>query len=416
MNKLILIMIDGISAGKFELMRDSLPHLDKLARQGTQVKALTPETCGTSFPGRTSMIIGRPPAEHGIYGNRIWDGEVFRWSNPYDVRGETLAGFAKKAGRDVVNVGYGMVRAEDCNLFVRPWWVNDVMSRGRDNEPHPANEQWSLPGRDAELDPENRLAKLGIKLEDMVDPIADREQTLQLGMLADYQLMELAAKLVDSDQAPDLIMLEVGITDYYLHAFGTEHPMTELSIRTADAQVGCLLKMLESAGKLDEYNFAIMSDHGHAAMPDAVYCDRLLPEGVRWSSEGSMLLVAPRSQEEAEQVTKIMLDNGFENFGTEIIPEDQKELLLVFTCQAGQYVSFEPDLKNTGQLRGGSKYQSNHGMRPGTEEDFRFCIFSGPRVPQQVVEFGEAIQVAPTMAEIMGLETDWSVEPLLKSL
>ena len=326
---------------------------------------------------------------------------------------KTLAGFTRKAGGDVVNVGYGMVRPEDCNLFIKPWWVNDVMSRGRDNEPHPANEQWSLTNKN--LDPDNRLEKLGLSTADMVDPIADRSQTLSLGMLADYQLMQLAATLV-GEEAPDLIMLEVGITDYYLHQYGTEHPQTELSFRTADAQVGALMTQLRNNGSLDKYNFAIMSDHGHTAMPDAVRCDLLLPEGCRWSSEGSVLLVAPRSDEEAAEVTTKLLDQGMEIMDKGFIPADLQDTLIAFTCPAGQYVSFEADVMSTGTIRGDSKYKSNHGMRPGTPEDNRFCIFAGPNVPQTEVEFAQAIQVAPTMAAIMGVETDWDVEPIVQAI
>jgi len=411
MNKLILIMIDGISAGKFKQMRHSLPHLDQLAKQGTQVSALTPEICGTSFPGRTSMIVGRPPSEHGIYGNKIWDGDVFRWSNPYDVRTETLATLANDAGADVVNIGYGMVRPEDCSLYVKPWWVNDVMSRGRDNQPHPANDLWSM--KDKVLDPKGRLTSLGLSTHDIVNPYSDRSQTLQLGMLADAQLMEMAADVICSDQSPDLVMLEIGITDYYLHQYGTDHPLTELSLRTADAQVGTLLERLKNADKLDQYNFAIMSDHGHHLMAEAIHCDQLLPEGVRWSSEGSMLFVAPRSSAEATEVTKRLLDQGMEIWTQPLLPDELENQLLIFCCPEGQYISFEADLKGSGEIKGTSKYQSNHGMRPGTEEDYRFCIFSGPDVPQQQLDFAEAIQVAPTMASIMGIATPWHAKSMI---
>lgn len=67
MNKLILIMIDGISAEQFAQRRAWMPHLHALAEQGTQIQALAPEVCGTSFPGRTSMVVGRPASEHGVY-------------------------------------------------------------------------------------------------------------------------------------------------------------------------------------------------------------------------------------------------------------------------------------------------------------------------------------------------------------
>ncbi|MEH6444815.1 MAG: alkaline phosphatase family protein [Oceanospirillaceae bacterium] len=410
MNKLILIMIDGISCEKFQSIRHQLPHLDRLAKQGTYVEALTPEVCGTSFPGRTSMVVGRPSSEHGIYGNKIWDGEVFRWSNPYDVRTETIASLTKEAGGDVVNIGFGMVRPEDCDLYVNPWWVDDVLSTGVDGSPHPENANWRMKHKN--LDPNQRLTKLGLSAQSITNPVDDRAQTLALGVLADYQLLEMAAEVINSDKAPDLIMTEIAVTDYFLHLYGTEHPITEMSLRTADAQVGALIEKLRNAGTLDDYNFAIMSDHGHHLMPDSVHCDLLLPEGCRWSSEGSMLFVAPRSDAEAELVTSKLLEIGMEVWPEPLLPKDIAADVLVFSCKEGQYVSFEKDLQGTGSIRGVSKYQSNHGMRPGTKEDYRFCIFFGPDVPQQEIAFAQAVQVAPTIAKIMDVTTPWTAKAI----
>jgi len=404
-NKLILIMIDGISSEKFSEIRQHLPHLDQLAKQGTYVEELTPEICGTSFPGRTSMIVGRPATEHGIYGNKIWDKDVFRWSNPYDVRTETLASLSQEQGADVVNAGFGMVRPEDCDLYISPWWVDDVLSETVDGEPHPQNANWKMQHK--RLDPNNRLSALGLSHADIVNPVSDRQNILPLGTLADYQLMEMAARLIESDRAPDLIMLEVAITDYFLHLYGTEHPVTQMSLRTADAQVGMLIERLRNAGKLQDYNFAIMSDHGHHLMQQSIHCDLLLPEGTRWSSEGSMLFVAPNSAAHAEQVTKRLLEEGMEHWPSKIVPNDLTETLLVFCCPEGELISFEKDLQGSGKIRGISKYQSNHGMRPGTPQDNRFCIFSGPNVPVSQVDFAQAVQVAPTMAGILGVKTPW---------
>ena len=410
MNKLILIMVDGISSEHFQHIRHQLPHLDRLAKQGTYIKALTPETCGTSFPGRTSMIVGRPASEHGIYGNRIWDGEVFRWSNPYDVRTETLASLTKNAGGDVVNMGFGMVRPEDCNLYVSPWWVEHVGSNTADGSPHPANQNWSMRSRN--LDPQQRLAALGLDANNIVNPCTNNSQVLSLGILADYQLLEMAAHVIAANP-PDLLMLEVAITDYFLHEYGAANPITEMSLRTADAQIGTLLERLRQSGQLDQYNFAIMSDHGHHLMRDCIHCDVLLPEGCRWSSEGSMLFVAPRSSEERETVTQILLEQGMEVWSEPLLPDALKNEILVFSCPEGLYISFEKDSQNTGEVNGISHYQSNHGMRPGTKEDYRFCIFAGPNVPQQQIEFAQAIQVAPTMAAIMGVATPWSAQSLI---
>jgi len=414
MNKLILIMVDGISSANFQRIRHQLPHLDQLAKQGTYIKSLTPEICGTSFPGRTSMIVGQPPSEHGIYGNRIWDGGVFRWSNPYDVRTETLASLTKNVGGDVVNMGYGMVRPEDCNLYVSPWWVEHVLSDAADGSPHPANENWSMLSKD--LDPQQRLLTLGLNAKNIVNPCVDKNQVLSLGILADYQLLDMAAQVITSANSPDLLMSEIAITDYFLHKYGSDHALTEMSLRSADAQIGTLLERLRNSGHIDQYNFAIMSDHGHHLMSDCIHCDVLLPPGCRWSSEGSMLFVAPRSAQESHSVTQILLEQGMEIWSEPLLPADVKNELLVFCCPKGQYISFEKDSQNTKEITGISGYQSNHGMRPGTKEDNRFCIFAGPNVPQQQLDFAQAIQVAPTMAAIMDVATPWSVQPIFEPI
>jgi len=225
--------------------------------------------------------------------------------------------------------------------------------------------------------------------------------------------MEMAADLIERDRAPNLLMLEVAVTDYYLHQYGSKHPLTELSLRNGDAQVGTLIERLRKAGKLEQYNFAIMSDHGHHLMADAIYCDVLLPEGTRWSSEGGMLLIAPTSAEQGADVTQKLLAQGLEQYSHDFLPDDMKDTLLAFTSAQGQYISFEADLKKTGNVRGVSKYQSNHGMRPGTLEDYRFCLFSGPDVTKQIVPFAQAIQVAPTIAKILGVSTPWQTPSII---
>lgn len=424
MSKLILIMIDGISADLFEQAKAWLPNLHALAKEGTQIKALTPEVCGTSFPGRTSMIAGQTAAEHGVYGNKVWDGEEFRWAVPEDVRSVTVAGLAKQANKKVAGLGYGMVNTLDCDLYLDPWWSDETTNRARPDDSSSEEKQRAqanqalkdalakrTQARLAALDQARVDARVinpnGAKYQDY-----NNTETMNFGMLADQQLLDIGAGLACSDDAPDLILLEIAATDYFLHKYGENDPMMEHSLRTADAQVGTLLERLRQAGKLDDYNFAIMSDHGHTAMTEAIYCDQILPEGIRWSSEGGMLLIAPRSQAEGEQVSQILLEAGLETWNKDFLPEDQRDELLVFTSKEGALMSFERDLKGTGDIKGRSKYQSNHGMRPGSREDYRFCLFVGPDVPQQEVEFATASQVAPTLASILKVDTPWPDEPL----
>ena len=111
-SKLIVIMIDGISSDYFIEFPQFMPHTHALANGHTVITNLEPEKCGSSLPGRSSMLTGRPSRDHGIYGNIIWDcsEKSFRYASPYDIRTPTLFSCAKKAGLDTANIGFGMIR------------------------------------------------------------------------------------------------------------------------------------------------------------------------------------------------------------------------------------------------------------------------------------------------------------------
>lgn len=409
MSKLILIMIDGIGADHFERSRPRLPHLDRLAGTGTQVAAVAPEMCATSCPGRTSIIAGVPSGEHGIYGNRIFSDRGFRWANPYDVKTVTLPALAVARGADVAGVGYGMVKPEDCSLYHGPWWVRDMLAGDGDEGATDADRQWLHAG--GVHDPDGRLAELDVEPR-MVEPVRDRADILSLGMLADQRLMDIAAGLACSRRPPDFILLEIAVTDYYLHKYGGEHPMTELSLRAADAQIGTLLARLERAGVRDEYSFAVTSDHGHADIPNGFYVDRVLDRDAVWSSEGGVLMVKVDSRRQAEGIEAALAEHGIERWDDDHLPGELRESLLTFVMPEGADMSFESARPGTTGVTGPSKYRSNHGLRPGTRSDYRFCIFNGPGIPHQVVPEGQAAQVAPTLAKILGVDVPWEARPL----
>lgn len=405
-------MIDGISADHFERSRGRLPHLDRLAGQGTRIVGISPEMCGTSSPGRTSIVTGAPPSEHGIYGNRIFSEAGFRWANPYDVKSTTLPALAMQQGLDVANIGYGMVRPEDCSVYQGPWWACEMLMHGPGTDHESADAQWRHAA--GTFDPDGRLqvlADAGLT-RPVVIPDEFGDNKLQMGMVADQQLLDVAVGLACSEQSPDFILLEIAITDYYLHKYGADHPLTDWSLQTADAEVGTVLARLERAGMLDEYNFAVVSDHGHADMSTGFYVDRVLDGEAVWSSEGGVLMVRTDSPNQSLAIEQRLAEHGIEAWNNDHLPADLRDRMLTFVMPEGSAMSFEASLPGTTGVTGPSKYQSNHGMRPGTWADYRFCLFSGPDIPQQVVPAGEAIQVAPTLAEILGVDCPWSAPSL----
>ena len=418
MSKLIMIMVDGISALHFAQQRRFLPNLHLLAKQGLQVsEGVSPEMAGVSMPGRTSIICGTPPAEHGIYANQIFDESqsLFRWAHGYDIRGKTLPQLAKEQGLRVASIGYGMSRPEDCHVYMGPWWADDMLMRARDEVPTPSDESWRKAA--TMYDPHGQLQALfdsGAVIKPVhPNSVTDTAERMQLGLLADQQLLDIGAALAGSEQAPDLLLLELGMPDYYMHKYGQFSDLASFSLRHADAMVGILRERLRQADCLDDYHFMILSDHGHTALNQGVYINNILPADTQWSGEGSVLFVVRQNQAHADEVSAILASHGIERWNDEHIPEDMQGQIITFMAPADSDMSFENSPQGSAALSGPSKYLSNHGLRPGRLEDFRFCICHGSSIKPQTIQHAEAIQVAPSMAKILGITTPWQAQPFI---
>ena len=418
MAKLILIMVDGISASHFSQHRAYLPNMDYLAKYGAQVvEGISPEMVGVSMPGRTSIITGTEPGEHGIYANQIYDPQqgVFRWANPYDVRTKTLPQLAKEQGLKVASIGYAMPRPEDCHIYIGPWWVDDMLMRARDETPTPSDKLWLKAS--AMHDPDKlteNLLQQGI-IESPVHPNSapNTAERMQMGLLADQQMLEIGAALACSADAPDLLLMELGMPDYYMHKYGQFSHLAGFSLRHADAMIGILRERLRQAESSHDYQLVLLSDHGHTALPHAMYMNNILPVDTQWSGEGSVLHVVRQNPSHDASVTAILTSHGIERWNDTHLPRDIQTQLMTFMAPQGSDISFETSPKGLSDPTGVSKYLSNHGLRPGRMEDYRFCICHGSNIAPQTVPQATAIQVAPTMAKLLGISTPWSAPAFL---
>lgn len=405
MPKLILIMIDGVSAEYFATHRARVPHMAALAEQGTVVDTLAADTPATSLPGRTSILTGVTPDVHGIYGNVIWDGERFRYANPDDVRIETLPKRAKDAGLDVAITGYGMVRPEDAEVFHHAWWANEMLQRARDEAPIPADEGWLRTSR--YQDPTGRLealAQAGLP-QTVPDAYAgDRMHYFMSELAGDQIMLQWTAGLATSAQAPDLIVTEILTTDSVQHVAGYEHPFSHWAISYADNLVGTLVDSLRRAGRLDEYTLVITSDHGHGPAERALYPDAIVP-GLEFSPEAGILYATLGDGRERQALTETLAEHGIEPLPHPPVPPEQQEKVAAFSAPAGTW--FEKKPEGAKGVSGPPKYASGHGFKPGTRSNARFALFAGAGITPGTIEHAEAEQLAPTLAKMLGL----SLEP-----
>lgn len=412
-NKLIVLMIDGVAAHHYATDRGRFPNLMSLEARGTRVQNLHAEVLGTSLPGRTSMLTGVTADVSGVYGNKIWDARqgAFRYANPDDIRVPTIPRRAMDADKQVAVVGFGMIRPEDAHIFRGPWWAGTFIQRARDAAPEEANQSWVRVALH-ETDPRFQQACEAAGVPATLPQLDPTDPTTQAygGFIADQQMVDWVGVLAASDLALDFIIAEFLMTDTIQHRTGYRSVFSQYSVEQADMAVGRLLRRLEHAGKLDEWNIAVMSDHGHSTVTQAVHPQVLFPD-VRYQAEGGSLLVAPRDDAERDLVTQKLAEFDVEPFSNACIPSEMREQVLVFVAPPG--VSFEPDNADETEPIGPAETTSTHGLRPGFSGDDRFALFAGPDVPSgQVIDEADAAQVAPTFAKLLALPAGDTAQPI----
>lgn len=404
MRKLMVLMIDGVSADHYAQDKGRFPHFAALERRGFRIERLRSEVLGTSLPGRTSILTGATADVSGVYANKIWDGSDFRYANPDDIRVPTLPARAKAAGLKVAAIGMGMVRPEDTDIFRAPWWSGNFIQRARDAEPAPADLAWlrvALHNPGSEFEEVCDDAGLPRTLPS-IDPTNDAMKAMY-GIQSDMAMFDWVGAIAASANPPDLILSEFLIPDIFQHNIGYRSDLAHWSVMQADAALGRILQRLRNAGVEDDWNIVVLSDHGHSPIEKALQPQVILP-GVRTQSEGGCLLVAPRDSDELRLVSEKLAAFDVEPYPNDCVPPDMRDQVAIFVSPEG--VSFEQDDADATEPVMRPKAVSSHGQRPGLPGDDRFAIFAGPAVRSGVLVEAAATQVAPTLASILGLPMD----------
>jgi predicted AlkP superfamily pyrophosphatase or phosphodiesterase len=401
MTSVALVMIDGISAAAFARRRADLPHLNALAAEGLLVRELSADLPATSLPGRTGLLTGVGAERHGVYGNYLIEDGTVRYANPDDVRVPTLPGRAGAAGRDVAVLGYGMVRPEDARTFHHPWWAGEMVQRARDLAPIPADEGWLRTAR--HRDASGRLASLARRglPADVPDAYAgDRLHYLLAGLEGDRAMMRWSAGALLQDPMPDLVATEILTPDSVLHAVGEEHPFAVWSLAHADALVGTLAWELRRAGRLDDVDLVVTSDHGHGAVREALRPDVLLPS-VPVASEGAVLHVAAPEGPARRDAAARLVEHDVLPLPGEHLPSGVRERVAAFAAPDGAV--FEPSSGDDRSPRGPARSRSAHGFRPGHPDDRRVLVARGPSFAPGERDAAAAADVEATLADLLGL-------------
>lgn len=396
--KLIVVLIDGLSADYFNLHRHRLPYLDGLVARGTQVRRLTSPTPATSMPGRTSMITGRPSQEHGVFGNHVFDGETFRCATPDDVVAPTILARAQAGGLKAASVGFAMADPKDADLYQPPWWLRSFMGNSRFAKALDPSSLARLYATHGHSEPLEHKQSLGDEPSGLPQ---EAESQLMLGLASDQLVVGAAAELACSDEPPDLILTEIAMTDQIQHRFGFASPEAHWSLGTADMLIGHLMHRLREAGRDSDYVVAITSDHGHSTIDTAINPSAIL-SGMQFQSEGATLHVAVQNKAEGKDVEQRLQAVGAESIGSMHVPSKLRDRVVAFAAPPRHSFEEAASEEDRAPLRK-PMYVSSHGLRPGTPADDRFCVFTGSGIGEAQIERADAEAFASTLASVLAL-------------
>ncbi|GLS34986.1 hypothetical protein GCM10010869_05740 [Mesorhizobium tianshanense] len=343
------------------------------------------------------MLTGVAADRHGIYGNRLRQDGQFNPADAKDVRVPTIATLASAAGLDVACVGHALIKPEDVSLYVPPCWMRDS-----------GFTKVTATGRDVSLlkvkDPLQRLAGVSLPFGDYAS-ITDASMGPSEYSVADRQIVSAAAALLRSSTAPEVIITEINVTDSAQHFHGYESDEAHAAAEFADGLVGLCLDSLRQNATGDQYNIAIVSDHGHEAISKTIYVDRLVPNLV-CDTEGSTVHVFVDNVSERSYAEERFASIGAVSLSRSYLPAELRDRVASFAAPSGYDFAPAPGGAAPKALTGDSDYKSMHGLQPGNPADDRFCLFFGPDVPNGLAETAEAESFAPTVGALLGLSLD----------
>ncbi len=242
----ILITIDGLAAFYLANPQAPLPTLRKLAAEGASAEALHVSNPATTWPNHTTLVTGVHPEKHSV----LFNGLLVR-NGP----GEPVGIDAERDKGDLVAVP--TICDQLHGLGYRTAAINWPCTRGAkaldDNFP-------DAPDRIARTTPRLRaeLVRAGI-LENGEDASFLRKSASE----ADQAWCAAALHLLQR-RAPNFLLLHLLATDAIQHRYGPSSPAAYTALAQADAQLGQVLRALESAGLRERTTMFVVSDHGFA--------------------------------------------------------------------------------------------------------------------------------------------------------
>lgn len=414
----VLVSVDGLAGSYFSDPRAKLPNLRAIAKQGAVAEGMITSFPSVTWPAHTSLITGTHPARHGVIGNSVWNreqnGAVGYIGDPVltkqqAIRVPTLYDAAHKAGLSTASVIWPCSNGAD----TLDWVIPDS------NKPE-LHERYTTPGFAAEL------ADAGIDISELGSWGWGKQHSTNRDLI-----YTSVAKHLLQRHGVNLILVHLITPDGVEHAYGPQTPPAYQAVNESDQRLGEIWQALQAPPFAGRSTLVVVSDHGFAGYEKLIHPNTKLREmGLlalddknkvterrAWSvaQGGSAFVYALDKQDsvemikrleselaELEGVRSVLRPEQFSNLGVPTPRDNPEAPDLILTTGPGY--SFGNSVTGAAVVEAGG-YKGSHGHDPRPAYMHALFVAAGAGIkPGTQLEVIENVDVAPTIAHLLGLE------------
>jgi predicted AlkP superfamily pyrophosphatase or phosphodiesterase len=400
----VLISVDGLAGHYLDDPKAEMPVIRRLAKEGGRAEGMRASTPTVTWPNHTTLVTGVNPARHGVVGNNYYDRGTGKrvqligdpvFDKEEIVRVPTIYDVAKAAGLRTAAVQWPAVK----NAKTLDVWKTSKVS-GKD-----VKRAYRTPGA------------LKALASDDEGVVRDEERTG-------------AFNLILRDRRPQVALLHLSHTDHVQHKYGPRSPEAYAAIKEADRQVGEVWAELKREFP-GEATLVIASDHGfspieHAVLPNVTLREAGLIEVKGTRVVGGKVAIVPqggaamvyvtdeenrdevmarvrKAFEGAEGIEKVVGPEGMAAYGVAAVKDDPHAPDMILFAKLGW--AFGDTAAGSMAFVDKPEKSGTHGHNPDLPElHATFVIWGAGVKPGSRVGTIENVDVAPTMAKVLGLE------------
>lgn len=413
--KILVFCLDALCTMDIEYMR-TLENFGYILENGSYVKHMEPVYPSLTYPCHVSIVTGNYTDKHGILHNEmVTPGKLNSpWYNQRsDVKCKTLLDYAKEHGYSTCSISWPVSGGADYDYnmpMIVPYGYTG---------PHP--DQFLV----------NNAT------DNLMDAYYWKYGRFLMGKdrSLDLYTMALAPDIIRDFGQPDLMLVKMCDLDSVRHEYGIDNEHVKEQLRKHDQELHVLMETIRRYGDFENTNFIILGDHGQSDVDHVLHFNVALKDAgfIRVNENNELVdydaychsaalsawitLKNPNDEAMRKRVHEFLLsvkEEGKLGIGYVFTKEEAKEKFhlegapIDFVIEGDKPITFgnrlDCDVFGETEVGDYKTSKASHGGLPWKDETTTF-IACGPSIAKCiVVERGNMVDEAPTMAAILGFE------------